>query len=127
MYVKTSLTVCQSFLLPVNMTKDQNPRHAERDSSLLFSNDNSQPVIALGICGSLLPAAAAAVSSDVGELIEVSTYLAGVACRLAIQVARRSLQIEEDGGGAWAMSALGEVVTKLPAILSQFHEEQVRE
>lgn len=92
----------------------------------MIGNDDSQPVISLGICGSLLPAAAAAVANDIGELIEVSTFLATVACRLAIQVARRSIQIEDDISGSWAFSALGEVVTKLPSILRQFHEDQVR-
>jgi Starter unit:ACP transacylase in aflatoxin biosynthesis len=99
-------------------------RHAERDPSLLIGNDNSQPVISLGICGSLLPAAAAAVANDVGELIEVSTFLATVACRLAVQVTRRSMQIEDDGG-AWAFSTIGEIVTQLPSILEQFHEDLV--
>jgi hypothetical protein len=73
----------------------------------------------------LLPAAAAAVANDVGELIEVSTFLATVACRMAVQVTRRSIQIEDDSG-AWAFSTLGEIVTQLPSILEQFHEDQVR-
>jgi hypothetical protein len=99
-------------------------RHAESDPSLLIDNDESRSVIALSICGSLLPAAAAAVANDVGELIEVSTFLATVACHMAVQVTRRSIQIEDDSG-AWAFSTLGEIVTQLPAILEQFHEDQV--
>jgi len=90
-----------------------------------MSSDHSSSVISLGICGSLLPAVAAACANDVDELIEVSTFLAGVACRVAVQIARRSIQIEDESG-SWAFSTLGEIVTQLPSILEQFHENQVR-
>jgi hypothetical protein len=86
--------------------------------------DNSSPVIALGICSSMLAAAAAAVANDVGELIEVATYLAVVACRTAVQIRLRGIQIEP-GNGDWAFAALGEVVTHLPLILDNFHKDQV--
>jgi zearalenone synthase, nonreducing iterative type I polyketide synthase len=97
-------------------------RHAETDPSLLIGN--SSPVIALSISGSMLAAAAAAVANDVGELIEVATFLAVVSCRQAVEIRRRGMKIEHDSGD-WAFSALGEIVNQLPSILSQFNENQV--
>jgi hypothetical protein len=87
---------------------------------------NSSLVIALSISGSMLAAAAAAVANDVGELIEVATFLAVVSCRQAIEIRRRGISIEDDSGN-WAFSALGEIVTQLPSILDQYHENQVRQ
>ena len=98
--------------------------HAERDPSLLVDNHKLPPVIALSICGSFLPAAAAAVANDVGELIELSTFIVGVAFRMAVHITRRALRIE-NGSGTWAFSALGEIATQLPSIIEQFHEKEV--
>ena len=100
-------------------------RHAERDATLLTGNATSSPVIALSICGSLLPAAAAAVSHNVRELIEVSTFLAAVTCRPAVQIKRRGIQIEVGNGGIWACSCLGQIVPQLRSILEKFHQVQV--
>ncbi|RYP85130.1 hypothetical protein DL769_001034 [Monosporascus sp. CRB-8-3] len=83
---------------------------------------SSTPLLSLGICGGLLPAAAAAVATNVGELIEVGSYLAGINCRVAASISRRSIQIE-DGTGSWAFSVLGKVVSELPKLLAQFHGE----
>jgi hypothetical protein len=124
--VKTGLDMVSILLLLNVILRVCDTRHAERDQSLLMGDNDPNPVIALSICGSLLPAAAAAVANDVGELIEVSTFLATVACRLAVQVTRRSIQIEDDSG-AWAFSTLGEIVTQLPSILEHFHDDQVRQ
>ena len=103
---------------------DYFPRHAESDPTLLIDDKNSPPILALCICGGLLPAAAAAVATNVSELIEVASFLAAVACRVAVQISRRSIQIE-DNTGSWAFSALGKIVTQLPSILDQFHRSQV--
>ena len=99
-------------------------RHAETDPSLLIGI--LSPVIALSISGSMLAAAAAAVANDVGELIEVATFLAVVSCRQAVEIRRRGIKIEHESGD-WAFSALGEIVTQLPSILDRFHENQVRQ
>jgi hypothetical protein len=99
-------------------------RHAESDPSLLLGDKSSRPILTLGICGGLLPAAAAAVATNVAELIEVATFLAAVTCRVAVQISRRSMQIE-DGTGSWAFSALGKIVTQLPSILDQYHKIEV--
>lgn len=99
------------------------PRHAENDPALL---DSSTPLLSLGICGGLLPAAAVAVATNIHELIEVASYLARVNCRVAVAISRRSLGIES-GTGSWAFSVLGkDIVAQLPDILKQFHREQVR-
>jgi len=90
-----------------------------------MGNSNSSPVIALGISASLLPAAAAAVANDIEELIEVAIFLAVLSCRLAVQIRRRGIQIE-NGHGNWAFSVVGETVTQLSYNLERFHEEQVR-
>jgi len=74
----------------------------------------------------MLAAAAAAVANDVGELIEVATFLAVVSCRQAVEIRRRGIKIEHESGD-WAFSALGEIVTQLPSILDRFHENQVRQ
>ena len=91
-----------------------------------MGNVNSSPLIGLGISASLLPVAAAAVANDVEELIEVAIFLAVVSCRLAVQIRRRGIQIE-DGPGDWAFSAVGEAIVQLPYDLERFHEEQVRQ
>lgn len=98
-------------------------RHAENDPALL---DSSTPLLSLGICGGLLPAAAVAVATNIHELIEVASYLARVNCRVAVAISRRSLEIES-GTGSWAFSVLGkDIVAQLPDILKDFHREQVR-
>ncbi|KAK8074379.1 Bcpks15 [Apiospora hydei] len=94
--------------------------HAESDPALL---SNSTPLLSLGICGGLLPAAAVAVATNVNELIEVASYLAGVNCRVAVAISRRSTQIE-DGPGSWAFSVLGKAVSQLPDILEEFQRKQ---
>lgn len=95
--------------------------HAENDPALL---DSSTPLLSLGICGGLLPAAAVAVATNIHELIEVASYLARVNCRVAVAISRRSLGIES-GTGSWAFSVLGkDIVAQLPDILKQFHREQ---
>ncbi|KAH8592115.1 hypothetical protein B0O99DRAFT_689896 [Bisporella sp. PMI_857] len=98
--------------------------HVETNPLLLTSEDNSPQILALGICGGLLTASAAAVAKNVTELIEAATYLSGVACRVAVAISRRSVQIEDDTG-SWAFSTLGaNVVGQLPSILDQFHRNQ---
>jgi hypothetical protein len=124
LYVHRDLNIVSISIPTLLLLRLCDYRHAERDPSLLMGNDNSPLVVALSICGSLLPAVAAAVANDVGELIEVSTFLATVACRVSVHVVRRSMQID-DSNGAWAFSTYGEVVTRLPSILEQFHEDQV--
>jgi len=100
-------------------------RHVENNPSLLASDDNSPSILALGICGGLLAAAAPAVSRNLTELIEAATYLAGVTVRVAVAISRRSVQIEDDTG-SWAFSTLGtDIVAQLPAILEKFHKSQV--
>ncbi|KAI8933688.1 hypothetical protein NX059_009407 [Plenodomus lindquistii] len=96
--------------------------HAESDPAVL---DGSTPLLSLGICGGLLPAAAVAVATNIHELVEVASYLARVNCRVAVAISRRSMEIES-GTGSWAFSVLGKVVAQLPDILKDFHREQVR-
>nr|A0A455M7S4.1 RecName: Full=Non-reducing polyketide synthase atnG; Short=NR-PKS atnG; AltName: Full=Arthripenoid biosynthesis cluster protein G [Arthrinium sp.]AYO60880.1 NR-PKS AtnG [Arthrinium sp.] len=94
--------------------------HAENDPALL---DSSTPLLSLGICGGLLPAAAVAAATNIHELIEVASYLARVNCRVAVAISRRSIEIES-GPGSWAFSVLGSAVAQLPDILEDFHREQ---
>ena len=72
----------------------------------------------------MLAAAAAAVANEVSELVEVATFLAVVSCRLGVQIGLRGREIEADDG-SWAFSAMGDVISKLPSILSHFHTDQV--
>ncbi|KAM7216845.1 hypothetical protein V8F06_007822 [Rhypophila decipiens] len=95
--------------------------HAESNPTLL---SGTTPVVCLGICGGLLPAAVAAVATNVSQLVQVGSYLAGINCRVAAAISRRSVQIEDDTAGSWAFSALGGVVPQLPSILDKFHREQ---
>ncbi|KAI0202479.1 putative polyketide synthase [Astrocystis sublimbata] len=95
--------------------------HAENDPALL---SNSTPLLSLGICGGLLPAAAAAVATNVNELVEVASYIAGINCRVAAAISRRSIQVE-DSTESWAFSVLGKVVGELPKILAQFHRDNL--
>jgi hypothetical protein len=101
-------------------------RHVENSPSLLATGENSPQLLTLGICGGLLAAAAASVARNVAELIEVASLLAGVTCRVAVEISRRAIQIEDDDTGSWAFSALGAVVPELPSILDQFHKDQVQ-
>ncbi|KAF7503263.1 hypothetical protein GJ744_004054 [Endocarpon pusillum] len=100
-------------------------RHAEIDPSITTQNGTSRQTLLLGICGGLLPAATAAASTNVAELIQVASFFVGLNCRVAVAISRRSVEIENDKG-SWAFSALGSVVTQLPSILDHFHEEEVR-
>ena len=102
-------------------------RHAENNPSLLASGENSPQLLTLGVCGGLLAAAAASIATNVAELIEVASLLAGITCRVAVEITRRAIQIEDDDTGSWAFSAFGAVVPELPSILDQFHKAQVRD
>lgn len=64
------------------------------------------------------------MATNVAELIEVASFLAGVNCRVAVAISRRSIQIE-DGKGSWAFSAVGEIGAQLPLILEEFHSTHV--
>lgn len=99
-------------------------RHAERNPSILSSTEASQPIVILGICGGLLSAAAAAVSRNIAELIEVGSFLAGITCRVAVAISRRAVEIDDENG-SWAFTAMGDVVSQLPTILEQFNRNQV--
>lgn len=89
-----------------------------------MSSNTWSTVVALSISGSMLAAAAAAVSTDISDLIEVGTYLAVVSCRQAVQIRRNALEIDNTGG-YWAFTALGKIVNQLPSILGDFHHDQV--
>jgi hypothetical protein len=73
----------------------------------------------------MVAAAAPAAAQNIDELIELGTYLAVVSCRMGVQIKLRGNQIDTEAG-CWAFSAAGEVVSQLPLILAQFHQEYVR-
>lgn len=102
------------------------PRHTESNPSILSSGENAPQVLTLGVCGGLLAAAAASIATTVSELVELASLLAGITCRVAVEISRRAINIEDDVDGSWAFSVLGTIVPDLPSILDQFHEAQVR-
>ncbi|KAL2831415.1 hypothetical protein BDW59DRAFT_157843 [Aspergillus cavernicola] len=92
----------------------------ENDPSLLGSSSN---VTALGLCTGLLPAAALAGSRNISDLISISVETIAICFRLALQLYRRTRQIE-DVPGHWAYTILGVPVQEMNIILDDFHHSK---
>ena len=95
-------------------------RLVENDSTVLNSG-----AILLGLCSGVLPAIAAALSKSIRELLSFSLKLVSLSFILAVEVERRSHQIE-DGNGVWGYSVINTSPDEQQKILDKFNKTNVR-
>lgn len=76
------------------------------------------------MCTGMLPAAALAVSSTVGQLLDVSPNIVRLALRLGLSAWRRSAQIEKSTE-SWAAIVSGIPPTKQQEAIDAFHRGKV--
>lgn len=80
----------------------------------------------LGACTGAITMIAAAYTTSVSELLDVSPELISIALRMGLEVFRRSEGIESSEG-SWSVMILDKSVCSVQTLLEQFNEEQVRD
>jgi hypothetical protein len=78
----------------------------------------------LGFCTGLLPAAAIVAAKDSSELFLLSREIISVTFRMAYELKKRMVLIE-NAHGSWARTYTGLSVEKAQRILDEFHNSQV--
>lgn len=99
-------------------------RHVERDPSLLLKQ--SQKVHAVGLCTGLLSAATLAAAEDLQDLVNLATYMIGVAFRLRLELHYRS-RYAENINGTWGYLVIGVHAEAAEKELERFHTAEVRD
>lgn len=93
--------------------------YAERESCILNSDS-----IVVGLCSGVLPAAVAAASTGIAELLKLSIQVLSLSFNLAIETGRRSRQIE-DSNGYWGYTIINLSPREQQEALDHFHKEKV--
>lgn len=78
----------------------------------------------LGLCTGLIPAAAAAIANNTGDLHQYGLEMVAISVRLGHGLWARSKKIEAFPG-TWASSCVGATAEDIQPILDRFHEELV--
>ena len=110
-----------SFPLPklcIDATANNIIRQAEADPGILGCSDHN--VVVIGACAGLLPAAVAAVSRTITDVIHVGLELVAISLRLATEMSRRSRMIEP-APGFWGHTVIGLSPKDIEASLEDFH------
>ncbi|KAI1781137.1 putative polyketide synthase [Hypoxylon cercidicola] len=94
---------------------------AEQDPTILGSGQS--PVQVLGFCTGLLPASAIIAARDTSELFTLARELISITFRMAYEIRRRMLLIEDDPS-SWATTYVGLSAEKMEKILNEFHKSQ---
>lgn len=89
---------------------------------MLRSSDEN--VVAIGACAGLLPAAVAAVSETIADVIHVGIEIAVISLRLAAEMSRRSRRIEATPG-FWGHTLIGPHPKDIENCLDEFHNYTV--
>ncbi|KAG4435352.1 hypothetical protein IFR05_009175 [Cadophora sp. M221] len=92
----------------------------ERDPTLLDHASSSRTVV-LGYCSGLLPAAAAATTHSMVELLSIAPEIVAISVRLGLEVQRRSTLLE-DCQESWARVVTGISSATLRKRLAEFHD-----
>lgn len=92
---------------------------ADNDPFLLTPSDNRRCV--LGICTGFIPAAAAAVSHSVRQLVDIGPEIVCIALRTGLEAYKRSQRIEP-GTDSWAFVVVGLSALEVQAIVADFHK-----
>ncbi|KAK0112637.1 hypothetical protein ONS95_014376 [Cadophora gregata] len=95
-------------------------QNLERDPTLL-DRDSSSRTIVLGYCTGLLPAAAAALTHSMVDLLAIAPEIVATSVRLGLEVQRRSTLLE-DCQESWARVVTGIPIGTLRKSLEEFHD-----
>jgi hypothetical protein len=78
----------------------------------------------LGMCTGLLPAAALATSRTLDGLLKIAPEIVLISLRLAVEVSRRSIQVEQDTD-SWVLIVTGPSTDDLEKLIEEFHKSRV--
>lgn len=100
------------------MCSNPSSRTLERDPESLHN------AFAVGLCTGLLPAAVAACSQSLVQVLQLTPETVDIALRLGFEAHRRA-QIIEKGDGSWARVVSGLSEAEWENLLSEFHTSSV--
>ncbi|EHK39377.1 uncharacterized protein TrAtP1_007158 [Trichoderma atroviride] len=95
----------------------------ENDSDLRNSWA-SQNVLIVASCAGQVPAAAAATTHSLDDLVAVAPEIVAISLRVGLDVDRRSAALSDDRNGSWARAVIGVSGADAQASIDEFHKAQ---
>lgn len=96
----------------------------ENDSDLRNSWA-SQNIMIVASCAGQVPAAAAATTHSIDDLVAVAPEIVAISLRVGLDVDRRSAALSDDRAGSWARAVIGISGADAQASIKEFHKAQV--
>lgn len=96
----------------------------ENDSDLRNSWA-SQRIMIVASCAGQVPAAAAATTHSIDDLVAVAPEIVAISLRVGLDVDRRSAALSNDRTGSWARAVIGISGADAQASIDEFHKVQV--
>lgn len=97
----------------------------ENDSDLRHSWA-SQNITIVASCAGQVPAAAAATTHSLDDLVAVAPEIVAISLRVGLDVDRRSAALSDDRNGSWARAVIGISAADAQASIDEFRKAQVR-
>lgn len=76
-------------------------------------------------CAGQVPAAAAASTHSLDDLVAVAPEIVAISLRVGLDVDRRSAALSDDRNGSWARAVIGVSGADAQASIDEFHKAQV--
>lgn len=76
-------------------------------------------------CAGQVPAAAAATTHSIDDLVAVAPEIVAISLRVGLDVDRRSAALSNDRDGSWARAVIGISGADAQASIDEFHKAQV--
>ena len=100
-------------------------RRAEQDNGLLgCCRGSAAKRRIVGLCTGLLPAAVAAVATNIAELVDIARETVMVSLRLGLHAKQRSSQIDQTSG-SWSIALSGADIGETRSTIDRYHHDRV--
>ena len=85
----------------------------------------SQKMIIVGSCAGQVPAAIAASTQSIDELVEVAPEAVAISLKVGLDADRRTTSISDDRSQSWARAAFGVSAADAQAAIERFQNNEV--
>ncbi|KAM0251264.1 hypothetical protein ACHAQJ_008297, partial [Trichoderma viride] len=94
------------------------------NDSCLRNSWASQNVMIVASCAGQVPAAAAATTHSIEDLVAVAPEIVAISLRVGLDVDRRSATLSNDRAGSWARAVIGISAADAQTSIDEFHKVQ---
>ncbi|KAM0445287.1 hypothetical protein ACHAO4_009788, partial [Trichoderma viride] len=99
--------------------------HTLENDSDLRNSWASQNIMIVASCAGQVPAAAAATTHSLDDLVAVAPEIVAISLRVGLDVDRRTAALSDDRNGSWARAVIGVSGADAQASINEFNKSQV--